>query len=353
MPSSRAKKIIFLILALFLIGLFIYFVFLFKDQTTGPTINHTTPNGESQSDTIDPVSQIISPESNTWHNFDFEIEAIDEDLGSGLNNSLCQFNVFSLEQDFAEHSSGWLKRKCNSKGTITVGQEKRCAFEGRQACWVYIASQDKAGNTHKPSQEAKSIRYYNIDWTKPEIGKVFIQENQDYPINVKENTEYDFKVKVTDNLKITGCTLYINNDNQGKMSAEIPGCDTQCTFVKKFTPQTTGSFNVFAACQDAALNRDAGTPITAKTNLLPEISYCRVEPTQGTIDTSFKFFVEASDPDNDDLSAKWSFDDQERATELNPTHKYKQPGTYNPEVTIFDGNGGQNSCSTAWITVTE
>jgi hypothetical protein len=350
MLSSRTKKIIFLILALFLIGLFICFILFLTNQALTPTNGQQT-NNKYPEDKFKPNSQIKSPESNTWHHADFQVPTLDEDLESGIDNNGCKFKVLSYEQDGTEHSSGWLKRECRSKGTITVGHNKRCGYEGREACWVYITSQDKAGNTHTPNQEAKSIRYYNIDWTEPKVEKPFINENQKYPINIKENTEYTIKIKVSDNLKITGCSLYIDNENQGKMSPEVLGCGTQCTFSKKFTPQKTGLFNVFAVCKDAALNRGISETVIAKTNIGPEISFCGVSPTQGNIDTNFQFNLQASDPDNDELLAEWDFGDGQTSGEFNPVHGYKANGTYKPSVTVFDAGGMQDFCSTAWVIV--
>ncbi len=296
----------------------------------------------------------MSPVSGSWYSKDFAVSVRDEDLGSGIDPDACQYNIVALKEDGTEHSSGWIKRVCNAAGNISVGPEKRCRFEGKKACWVFIRSQDRAGNQHRPDKEKGSVAYYHIDWTKPSVEKVFVgnsQEEQTYPIQIKEGVEYEFKVKITDNIKITGCSLYINNQNQGTMSPLIPGCSKECIYTRKFTPQAPGSYKIFAGCRDATRNSGQGETVEARTNLAPKISSCRVSPTQGDLQTNFQFFAEASDPDNDNLSFVWNFGDGKTSNEQSPGHNYLQIGTYAPNVNVSDGKGGQSSCSSAWVTV--
>lgn len=352
MLSSRTKKIIFLLLALAVIGLFIYLFSFFQKNIQPVTNGQNHTNGLTE-DKLKPNSQIRSPESNTWHNHDFEISVLDEDFGLGIDPKGCQFKVLSYSQNGTVHSSGWIKRQCNFGGTATVGSAELCRYEGRQACWIYISSQDKAGNSHTPSEEAKSIRNYNIDWTKPEISKIFINQEQEYPINIAENTEYNFKVLVSDNLKVTGCTLYINSENIGKMSPEIPGCGTECTFSKNFTIKKTGSYNIFAVCSDAASNVANGEITIVKTNIPPKISSCGVAPTDGDTKTDFQFSLQAADTDNDQLTVEWNFGDGKTSKESEPTHGYETAGTYKPSVTISDPAGAKDTCSTAWVIISQ
>ena len=351
------KKIVFLLSVLIIVGLFILFLF-FKDKIADSGIvDQNGSNGKLKEDEFEPASQIMSPANNSWHNKDFIINVLDEDLDSGLELNSCKYQVFTFDTERNEHYPGQFTRKCSFGVAISIGGGNLCRFEGKKACWLYVSSQDKAGNMHLPAKEKGSIKYYNIDWTGPNIGKVFIDENssenQQYPLQIQEGSEYDFKVKVTDNLIIGGCYLYVDNRSQGVMSSLTPGCRKDCVYSKRITFSDVGSYKVFVACADAAGNTGRGDTIEAKTNLPPKITSCQVSPANGTIKTEFQFLVEVSDPDEDELFFNWSFGDNETSNIQNSSHYYKKADTYQPKIIVSDGLGGQDECSTAWAVISE
>ena len=88
-------------------------------------------------------------------------------------------------------------------------------------------------------------------------------------------------------------------------------------------------------------------------NTPPIINYCKGLPTSGNKETEIKFTIEAEDIDNDDLSFFWDFGDETFSQEKNPIHTYSENGTYRPTITVSDGKGGEDNCSTAWITIVE
>ena len=354
MRFLKSKRFWLIILTLIVIGVLIYFIYFRKDTIDS---NDIIQNGqvEEKKDRNQPASQIKSPLINSWHSKNFVIDVLDEDLQSGIDYNSCEYKIITYDNG-KEYSTGWLKRKCNSDFSISVEERRMCGFEGKKACWIYIRSKDKSNNQHNPTLEDKSIIYLNIDWSKPVIEKVFTAdkpESQVYPINIEEEKEYSLKVQVADNLKITGCNLYINNQDQGIMSALNSGCGKECVLSKEFIPKQAGSYQIFAACKDAAGNISKSETIEAKTNLAPEISSCSANPTSGDINTQFSFFVDALDPDNDILSFVWDFDDGESSNSKDAVHYYKNPGTYKPKITVSDNKEVSDSCFTAWVTVVQ
>jgi len=333
-----SKKFWFFILALILIGLLIYFVFFSKKKISFPQKTEKEEE-ELRKDKFEPASQIKSPVEGFWLKSDFSFEVLDEDLDSGLDLNSCQYKVLSYEPGGQEHSSGWQKRKCNSLSWVGVGLGKWCRFEGEKACWVFVSSKDKAGNQHQPSEEKGSIKYYHLDWTAPKVGKVSLENGEAI-------------LKVIDNFKVIGCNLYLDNKNLGSMSFLVPGCQKECTTFKaleiEFKP---GESKVFGICQDAAGNYGRGEELLIKENLPPKISSCKVIPTYGNTKSNFQFFVEAKDPDEEEIFYQWDFGDGEISKEKNPIHSYKKSGQYKPGISVSDSQGAKDSCLTAWVTV--
>jgi len=346
-----SKKFWLITITLIGIGVFVYFLLLPRKIPN----NHTPPpQNEFKGDKGEPASQIKSPTKDSWQNKDFIIDVLDEDLDSGLNPDSCQYKILTYKLDGTEHSSGWLNRKCNLGINIPVGEEKMCNLEGEKACWIFVRSKDKADNLHFSTEEKKSVNYYHIDWTKPSLGKIFIdktEKDQTYPIQIEKDKEYAFKMKVFDNFKIIGCNLYVDGKNQGAMSPTILGCKKECIFTKNFIPKNNGVYEISTICKDAAGNLTRSETVEARTNLPPKISSCQAIPTNGNTQTEFQFKVAATDPDNDTLFFLWDFDDGKNSALKNSSHSYFQAGTYMPLVKVFDKKGGQGICQTAWIRV--
>ncbi|XOB41325.1 MAG: PKD domain-containing protein [Candidatus Nealsonbacteria bacterium] len=352
MKLLKSKRFWLIILTLIVIGVLIYFIFFRKDMVENGVI---PSNGESEEvkDKTEPASQIRFPDSGSWYGKNFVLEVLDEDLESGLD--FCEYKIITYDSE-KEYSTDWLKRKCNSDLSISVGERKMCGFEGKNACWIYVRSKDTSNNQHSSSLENKSIVYLHIDWTKPVISKVFIVDKLDdqaYPIFIEKDESYNLKTKVNDNLKITGCNLYIDYQDQGIMLRLDPGCQKECSFTKEFIPKQSGVYEIFAACKDNAGNISKSETIEARTNLAPEILFCRVSPVSGSIGVQFNFSVDVQDPDDDSLSFSWNFGDEEFSNVKDAVHFYENPGIYEPEVIVSDDKGASDSCSTAWVSISK
>lgn len=334
----KSKKF-WIILALIGIGIFIYYYFFSGGKVI---LNGEEPSEEQlEGDNNEPYSQIQPLSDNNWQKEDFKIRVLDEDLESGIKENFCQYKVLSYGSNGEEISSGWRSRKCNDIQTISVGPEKKCQFEGSNSCWVYVRSQDKAGNWYTPSEKELSIKSYSIDWTAPYVSKIIIEEG------------YKAKIETTDAFKITGCLLYINEENQGAMIFLDSECYNECSLEKDFTISEIGVNNIYAYCRDSTGNWGKGETAQITINTPPSINYCKGLPTSGNKDTEIQFTIEAEDIDDDVLSFLWTFGDETSSQEENPTHIYSESGNFNPTVTVFDGKEGEDYCSTAWITIAE
>nr|WP_243436148.1 PKD domain-containing protein [Acanthopleuribacter pedis] len=64
-------------------------------------------------------------------------------------------------------------------------------------------------------------------------------------------------------------------------------------------------------------------------------------PNGGSVGQSLSFSVTAADPDGDDLQVTWSFGDGSQANGAQVTHTYATAGTYDVQVNVLDGRGGQ------------
>lgn len=341
MLNIRKKKKWFIVIFLLVVLGTFFYLWLQKSEFLSEEIRREKFPGEFRGDTFEPASQIKKPISGSWQNKDFFFETLDEDLESGLDKTSCQYKVLSYAPNGQEQSSGWRNRKCNSLSLVGVGVEKWCPFEGERSCWIFISSRDKAQNQHLSSEEKGSVQYYHIDWTSPDVEKVSIEGEK-------------AQARVTDNFKITGCNLYLDGKDLGPMTFSAPGCQRECSAFKTFsTDFEPGEHQLWAVCRDAAQNYGKGEELVIKENLPPQISSCRVTPSQGTVETQFQFKLDAHDADGDTLTFLWEFGDGESSQEFNPSHRYIGPGTFTPKVKVLDAFNGEASCSTAWAVVGE
>ena len=345
-----------------------------RDGAGNWSSNHCSAQGAYKVDKQEPNSQIQSPASNSWFSDDFTLDTLDEDLESGLDTGQCQYKIIPYEDtngdgiaDTERTSSGWLSRTCNAPPnspvtTITVGPTDYCRYQAKSSCWVYIRSKDITSNWHLPTQPKGSIKLYNIDWTDPEPGKLYITGTaveQTYPILVQLNREYTFKTDVTDNLKVTACNLYIDNIDQGAMAPTVPGCERNCTFTKNFTFTGTGTYNNnYARCRDAAGNVKSGTAVQIQSHTL-SVSLV-ADPSSGTILTNFDLVATVSGTMPGTINYKFdctndgTWELEVNNTSTNPYRavdlcNYPSPATYIAKVLIERGTG--NSQATTSINV--
>lgn len=335
-----SKKFRFLILALIGIGLFVYF-FLFPESKIPEEIRKEK---EISAKTMLPISSVyrydfekreyISDEGGSWQNSDFTRYIYDL-APESLELERCYYFLYDNTK---KEISGGGQRKCNTNLTIIVGENKDCLSQGESACTLYVYTQDNLGN----QGEMAAVTYY-IDWEVPKVGKIY-QKDKSY------------LAEVLDNLKVSYCWLYLNNQNVGPMKIENGIASL------KYPAEEEESYTAFVRCADhydaeeeKYLNLTSGelVEIGPSINYPPKISSCRVIPTQGTTETSFRFEVEASDPEGDSLTYSWDFGDGDNLTKKNPTHQYKNSGTYEPKITVFDQQGEKDNCSTAWVVVSE
>jgi PKD repeat protein len=81
----------------------------------------------------------------------------------------------------------------------------------------------------------------------------------------------------------------------------------------------------------------------------PVIESIAADPSSGDAPLEVALSVTASDPDGDELSYEWDFGDGETSTEEDPTHTYSDPGTYEAEVTVSDGEAEVSDSATVTV----
>ncbi|MFA4998484.1 MAG: PKD domain-containing protein [Candidatus Paceibacterota bacterium] len=353
-----SKKFLFLISALALIatGLFIYFYYFSSGKNTISQILEGGLSPEIKSDKIPPFAVILSPADGSWHGFDFEVQIEDSEVGSGLvsyakGEKGCKYIIEDLGNGASVNSF----RECGStKITVPVGKDKICSSSydkdnnSQGKCMVSVKAYDKAGN-----ESGWRGFVFNIDIVHPEVGEIAVSGGK----NIFDlNKSYIVEATASDNSRITGCWLYVDGRLQNEKididpfpckDEKVCGVSTSISFDKE------GEYNLKFGCGDAAGNLGSGKEIKIKTvtNHSPEISFCKVTPSQGSLQTEFKFQAESSDPDGDGVSYLWEFGDNQTSTEKAPSHYYLQEGTYQPRIFVSDGFGGEKKCQTAWVIV--
>ncbi|MGH2948247.1 MAG: PKD domain-containing protein, partial [Solirubrobacteraceae bacterium] len=93
-------------------------------------------------------------------------------------------------------------------------------------------------------------------------------------------------------------------------------------------PENTATFDYFRV-----------TPDEEPENAAPVIEAVTADPSSGPAPLDVDFTVEASDADGDELSYSWDFDGDgtEDAADQDPSYTYTEPGDYEAEVTVSDG----------------
>ena len=87
------------------------------------------------------------------------------------------------------------------------------------------------------------------------------------------------------------------------------------------------------------------------TNAPPLIGPMTASPTSGFAPLQVGFNVSATDADDDPLTYSWDFDGNgtEDSTAEDPSHTYTQPGTYDAEVTVSDGEAERSKSVTVTV----
>jgi len=356
-----SKKLLLLIIALFLMGFFVWYIWTYELNKTNP------PNPEPDKKADErflPNSAIYNrdlvkgtmtlDEGGTWQNQDFT-RYIYDSVPGGSELGKCFYYVYDHPKKI--FSAGG-ERKCNSNLTVTVGEGKDCSSQGENACSLHVYAKDKNGNEGNTMMDV-----YNIDSDAPVVGKVFTKDNETYPIKVGKGEKKTYKAEVSDTLSVGYCWFFFDSDYVPVVPSPSP-CENgkKCIVSAEHSFEEGETHNVFVRCADR-YSAEAGNyfnasdgeavQISVSINHAPEISSCKVNPTQGTTSTDFKFEVQATDPDGDARSFNWDFGDGNYSSEESPTHNYKNKGTYEPKVTVSDDRGLQDTRSTAWVSVSE
>jgi hypothetical protein len=336
-----SKKFWLIILALIGIGFFIFFFWFFRFEKGGEFGGELEEIQAKVSLSVSAVyrydfkkQEYLPDRGESWQNSDFTRYIYDL-APPGLELDRCYYFLYdNIKKEMIDGG----QRKCNANLTITVGQEGDCSSQGENACTLYVYTVDSSGTRG----EMTAVTYH-IDWERPKVGKVY-QKDKSY------------LVEVSDNLEVSYCWLYLNGKNVGPMKIKSGFASLAYSLVKE------ESHTAFVRCADHYapekenyLNFAAGelTEIIVFQNHPPQISSCRVTPTQGTTKTDFRFEIIASDPDGDAMIYRWDFNDGEVSNEVNPIHNYKKSGTYEPKVEVSDEKDEKDECSTAWVVVSQ
>lgn len=336
----KKRRLIILFILLVIFGV-LFFVWFQKTKIIEPKPNSLINFSE---DKIPPSTAVISPENNSWHNGDFKAVIFDSDLGSGLIDFVagkqgCRYIIEDVETGQAIGDF----RKCEeTEVNVPVGPGKTCSSSFKKndissgKCRLSVKAFDRAEN-----DSGWKSKIFNIDLVKPNVSEIL-------PQSVSLNEKRTFSASVSDNSQIIGCWLYINGKNSAVPVKINPvPCENQeeCHIEADFSFEKEKDYNVNFGCQDMARNLGFSEPTTVRvvTNHAPQITSCRV--------LSNQFFVEASDPDGDELKFFWNFGDGQSSMEKNPIHQYTKAGTFEPKVRVLDPGGLEENCATAWVVV--
>lgn len=339
MKLKVSKKAIFLFLALIAIGLFVYFFWLSKTS-----IIYEAKDKEGIASAIElPISSVyrydlkeqnyIADEGNGWQNSDFTRYIYDiAPTGAALKR--CYYFLY----DNIKKETAFLgQRECNANLTITVGENKNCSSQGEIACTLYVYAVDSVGNMGE-----MTVVTYNIDWESPKIEELH-QKNG------------SFLAEVSDNVMVNYCWFYLDEENLGAMKIEngLAVFDYQTKEEEKHTVYIKCADH-YNAEKEKYLNFVSSElfETAATKNQPPQISFCKVLPTQGSKETNFLFQIEVSDPNGDILNYNWDFGDGKTSSEKNPNHYYSVSGTFEPKVIVSDGRENIK-CATAWVIVSD
>lgn len=296
---------------------------------------------------------VVFPEKGSWQRETFIAEIRDSVLRSELASFVpetggCEYIIQDLGTKVAV---GGLRDCGTSLIRVTVGAGGVCSSSyqtddvSQGKCRVSTRAFNIEGDN-----SGWSSRTFQIDIINPVVSRV-----DSLPDIISPNILYPIQASVSDNSHVIGCQLFIDRKRVASSVMNPIPCEdgNECTIATAYTFENPGIHEVLFGCSDTAGNNGYGEPfnVTVFVNSPPEISSCRVTPTQGGVSTLFQFSVQASDPDDDELFYLWDFGDGNTSTQSSPFREYKQSGTYTPKVSVRDVKGESVSCSTAWVVV--
>ncbi|MCP6726938.1 MAG: PKD domain-containing protein [Patescibacteria group bacterium] len=296
---------------------------------------------------------VISPQRGLWQRETFIAEIRDSVLRSELASFVpevdgCEYII----QDLGTKTAAGGLRECGSSLIrVTVGESGVCSssYQADDASYGKCRVSTRAFNT-EGENSGWSSRTFQVDTISPVVSIV-----DSLPDVISPNIAYPIQASVSDNNHIIGCQLFVNREAVSVSVIQPVPCEdgNECTIAVAYTFENPGTHEVLFGCLDTAGNNGYGEAFYATVfiNHPPEISSCRVTPTRGGVSALFQFSVQASDPDNDELSYLWDFGDGNTSTQFSPFHEYNQSGTYTPKVSVEDVDGESSTCSTAWVVV--
>ena len=345
-----------LLVVLLVFGVFVLFLLLFFKQAPGE--NGETPEALIQGDQqeqIAPVSRIVVPKQGMSVRGNFQVEVQEADAGgSGLATNECRYSVYDCGSLPCIPTVFNTKRSCNDSFWVFVGEGQNCFTQGKATCRVLVSSKDYAGNSNSLSENQGSIATFGVDLVFPEV---FLKQ----PSLTRATLSLFFEGKVTDNVEVSNCQIIV--DKKGQQGV-IPLVFSPIPCVKEgenacyrvsgsHTFVSPGAREISLSCWDLAGNtrRSESYTVEVVENRVPEISFCRVAPTLGSLSATFLFQAEATDLDQDLLSYQWDIGDGTMLSGKEVSYKYNEPGVYRPELRVQDSFKTEARCSTAWVVV--
>ncbi len=203
---------------------------------------------------------------------------------------------------------------------------------------------DAAGNVGSGTSKTLVVAG---DTTAPTVGTVS-------PTTATVGTAVTFAATVSDNVAVTGCTLYVGGVSQGAMTISGGSASKQYTF------STSGSSAAKATCVDAAGNSGSGTPVTvtvsaasAADTTAPTVG--SLTPTTATVGVGTSFSAGYSDAVGV-VSCAAYIDGAASAMALasglaSITETFTTSGSHTMYMTCLDAAGNIGTGSTTTVTV--
>ncbi len=135
---------------------------------------------------------------------------------------------------------------------------------------VYMTCTDAAGNVGTGSTVTVKVSAVSTDTTAPTISAMT-------PTTATQNTAVTFSATATDDSGIYECRLFVNDSDQGQMTA------SSSTYSRSYTAATSGTLTAYAWCGDGVGNIGAGTAVTVTVAAAATTTTDTVAPTVGVI----------------------------------------------------------------------